>query len=662
MPVRLELLAVDPTGARAGVLHTRRGPVETPTFMPVGTHANVRNLTCDEVGATGAKVLLANTYHLLLQPGPEVFQKVGGIHPFMRWDGAVLTDSGGYQIFSLEGEREIFETGAHFRSYLDNSKRILTPEVSIATQQAINSEIMMVLDVCIDSTSDEKATRFAMERTHRWALRSLAARNKVDSGQALFAIVQGGVFPALRSESAGFLTQHPFDGFAIGGLAVGEERELLYSVTAHTAALLPINRPRYLMGVGTPLDLLESVRSGVDMFDCIIPTKMAQQGYAYTFDGLFRLRQIAHRLETGPIEEDCPCLACQRYTRAYIRHLLTGEHGLGTRLLAIHNVQHYQRLMARMRAAILEGRFDAEYRELKERVGPKKRVKPAPRLVGPGREGDYEIITLRSGARAVKNLRHGEVMHPMVGPWEEANFLYVEQTGLRDRLVREGDGPLRIYDVGLGAGANAAAALSCAAQTQGPKRALELVSFENDLSSLKLALSEPDSFPFLKPWAEAVRALLETGSWRGESVSWTLHHGDFLAHLAIAKAPAELVFFDPFSPETNPAFWTRECLARLRRACREDGPGAVLATYSSATPTRVAMLLAGFYVGAGRSVGPRAETTIAATRRELLAAPLGDRWLDRWRRSSARAPHGELLSNELEAAVTAHPQWALTGS
>jgi queuine tRNA-ribosyltransferase len=291
-----------------------------------------------------------------------VFAAFGGIHRFMRWDGAVLTDSGGYQIFSLPSERQIGEEGAAFRSQHDNHRHLLSPEKSIAVQQAIGSEIMMVLDVCVDSRTDEHGTREAMERTHRWALRSLAERDRRDTGQALFAIVQGGVFPALRRQSAAVLTGHPFDGFAIGGLAVGETREEREGMTEVVTALLPRDRPRYLMGVGTPLDLLEAVRRGVDLFDCILPTKMAQQGYAYTFAGPLRLTRQVHRLSGEPIEAGCGCAVCARFARGYLHHLLKARQIQGPRMLALHNTHHYQELMRRMRRAILEDRFEAFYR------------------------------------------------------------------------------------------------------------------------------------------------------------------------------------------------------------------------------------------------------------------------------------------------------------
>ena len=360
--IRFELAGTDPSGARAGVLHTRRGPAETPLFMPVGTHAAVRCVDLEDVKGVGARVLLANTYHLMLRPGCEVFERVGGIHRFMKWGGGVLTDSGGYQIFSLPTSRDITEEGAAFRSF-DNRAHMLSPERSIAVQQAIGSDIMMVLDVCVESTTDEAGTRDAMERTHRWALRSLAAKRARDTGQALFAIVQGGVHPPLRLESAAFLTAHDFDGFAIGGLAVGETKREREDMTELVTAALPPLKPRYLMGVGTPLDLLEAVRRGVDMFDCILPTKMAQQGQAYTFRGKLKMGKEAFRFDEGPIDSECDCVVCRTQSRAYVQHLLKAKQAHGPRMIAIHNLRHYQMLMARMRAAIVENRFAEFHRE-----------------------------------------------------------------------------------------------------------------------------------------------------------------------------------------------------------------------------------------------------------------------------------------------------------
>ncbi|MBX7098950.1 MAG: tRNA guanosine(34) transglycosylase Tgt [Myxococcaceae bacterium] len=370
-PFSFELTATSGEGARAGVLHTRRGSVPTPAFMAVGTHAHVRHLSVDDVKSAGSPIMLGNTYHLMLRPGVEVFRPFGGIHRFMQWDRPVLTDSGGFQIFSLPQSRTIEERGALFRSFHDNSRQLLTPEKSIEVQQAINSEIMMVLDVCIDSTTDETGTREAMERTHRWALRSLAQRDAVDTGQALFGIVQGGVFPALRRESAAFLTAQPFDGFAIGGLAVGETKTELHEMTELVAALLPREKPRYLMGVGMPIDLLESVKRGVDLFDCVIPTKLAQTGYAFTWRGQRRVTRTVHAKSDAPLDPECLCPICTRYPIGYLHHLMKGDHSLGSRLISIHNLSHYQQLTERMRAAIVAGTFDALHAELAPRLSAK---------------------------------------------------------------------------------------------------------------------------------------------------------------------------------------------------------------------------------------------------------------------------------------------------
>jgi queuine tRNA-ribosyltransferase len=353
--------------ARAGVLHTRRGDVATPVFMPVATRATFRHISMEDARSTGAGIILSNTYHLLDAPGPEVFATFGDIHRFMGWQGAVLTDSGGYQIFSLPGERSISKRGAQFR--LPSGRRhLLTPESSIETQQAIGSDIMMALDVCVDSTSDEQRTREAMATTHAWAERSLAAHALRAKGQALFGIVQGGVHARLREESAKAITALPFDGFAIGGLAVGETREQRETMTALCTRLLPETKPRYLMGVGTPLDLLEAVQRGVDMFDCILPTKMAEQGWAYTFLGVLEAMRPAMQHAQGPLEPGCACLGCRTQPLGYIHHLLRVGNAQGVRWLALHNIQHMQALMSRVRAAILSDTWNALYAELRERL------------------------------------------------------------------------------------------------------------------------------------------------------------------------------------------------------------------------------------------------------------------------------------------------------
>ncbi|MEA2699502.1 MAG: queuine tRNA-ribosyltransferase [Myxococcales bacterium] len=362
MALAFSLLGRDPDSrARRGRLHTGRGVIETPVFMPVGTRATVTGLTPTDLLAMNVPILLANTYHLLLRPGAELFRRVGGIHNFMRWPGPVLTDSGGYQIFSLPAERQLSEDGAHFRSYVDGRIHHLSPEESIEMQTAIGSDIMMVLDECINATLDEGAVRAAMERTHRWALRSLAARSNPD--QALFAIVQGGLVPSLRAESVRFLTAHPFDGFAIGGLAVGDTRAQREEMTAFAVDLLPVEKPRYLMGVGTPPDLLYAIGCGVDMFDCVIPTHLAWQGTAFTSTGRVRITRGPNRLSDQPLDERCACATCTTFSRAYLHHLYKCSEPLGPRLLSIHNLHYYLGLMQEARAAIDAGGYVAFARQ-----------------------------------------------------------------------------------------------------------------------------------------------------------------------------------------------------------------------------------------------------------------------------------------------------------
>jgi queuine tRNA-ribosyltransferase len=367
MSFRFSVSAVDPgSRARRGAIITPHGRAETPAFMTVGTRATVTGLTPADLREVGAQVVLGNTYHLMLRPGIEAFRRVGGVHRFMGWDGPMLTDSGGYQIFSLPGDRTINERGARFRSYIDQSFHLLSPERSIELQTAIGADIMMVLDVCVDARSDEATTRAAMERTHRWALRSLAART--ESPQALFAIMQGGVFPELRKASAGFLTDHPFDGFAIGGLAVGDTRAQREDITHYAAELLPPDRPRYLMGVGTPPDLLHAMLGGVDMFDCILPTNLAWQATAFTSTGRVKLTRGAHARDDNPLDATCPCATCTAFSRAYLHHLFKCDEPLGARLLSMHNLTHYQALMTEARAAITAGTYAAYAREKLEAI------------------------------------------------------------------------------------------------------------------------------------------------------------------------------------------------------------------------------------------------------------------------------------------------------
>lgn len=347
--------------ARAGTFTTLHGEIQTPIFMPVGTQATVKGLEVGELKSVGSRMLLANTYHLMLRPGREVFEKMGGIHPFMNWDGPVLTDSGGFQIFSLPHSRSMREEGARFQSYVDGSMHLLSPETSIAIQKAIGSDVMMVLDQCIPSTSPRQEAEAAMELTHRWARRSLDARG--DSQQAMFGIVQGACFEDLRARSVETICSMPFDGFSIGGLAVGETKTQREDFTEITTRLMPKDFPRYLMGVGTPLDILEAVSRGVDMFDCILPSALAKRGTVFTSSGKIQLRRSAYKFSEDAVDPDCMCSTCQTYSRAYLHHLTKTEEVLGWKLLSLHNLTFYHRIMREMREAILDSRFDRYYSE-----------------------------------------------------------------------------------------------------------------------------------------------------------------------------------------------------------------------------------------------------------------------------------------------------------
>ncbi|MES2745247.1 MAG: tRNA guanosine(34) transglycosylase Tgt [Bdellovibrionota bacterium] len=349
------------SNARAGLIRANRMEVQTPIFMPVGTQATVKGIKTYELEELGADILLANTYHLLLRPGPEVFEKIGGIHRFMNWKRMVLTDSGGFQIFSLPHSRKMTEAGAEFRSYTDGKMILLSPEKSIATQISIGSDIMMVLDQCVPGDSSHAIAEKAMHLTHRWALRSLAARG--ESRQALFGIVQGACHEDLRKQSASFLIDHNFDGYAIGGLAVGESKAEREDFCELSASSLPKDKPRYLMGVGTPIDLLEAVHRGVDMFDCIIPSAYAKQGKAYTSQGMIKLERSVYKFQDTPLDPNCTCPTCQIYSRAYLHHLRKTDETLGWQLLSYHNIKYYIDLMKAMRAHILNDTFAEFYRE-----------------------------------------------------------------------------------------------------------------------------------------------------------------------------------------------------------------------------------------------------------------------------------------------------------
>jgi queuine tRNA-ribosyltransferase len=345
--------------ARTGVLQTARGEIRTPAFMPVGTAATVKALTVDQVATTGADILLGNTYHLMLRPSAERVKRLGGLHRFMRWEKPILTDSGGFQVMSLSKIAKVTEEAVAFQSHIDGSKHVMTPERSIEIQaELLGSDIVMQLDQCVAWPAEEAKAADAMRLSARWGARSKAAFGDRPR-QALFGIQQGSTFEALRRESAERLIETGFDGYALGGLAVGEGHEAMCEVLDYAPAMLPADRPRYLMGVGKPIDLVEAVARGVDMFDCVLPTRSGRHGQAWTWEGSVNLKNARFAEDESPLDETIPVAASRDYSKAYLHHLVKSEEILGKVLLSWHNLAFFQRLMAEMRAAIAEGRLDA---------------------------------------------------------------------------------------------------------------------------------------------------------------------------------------------------------------------------------------------------------------------------------------------------------------
>jgi len=675
------------SSARAARFQTLHNEVCTPVFMPVGTQATVKSQNLETLTEIGSPVLLANTYHLLLRPGKEVFDRMGGIHPFMGWKKSVLTDSGGFQIFSLPHSRDVSDEGALFRSYVDGQLILLSPEVSIGMQKAIGSDIMMVLDQCVPSTVDYSVALEAMNRTHLWAQRSKDTRG--DSSQALFAIVQGACYSDLRRQSADFLTQKEFDGFAIGGLAVGESKALREDFTGLSAELLPENRPRYLMGVGTPLDILEAVHRGVDLFDCILPTALAQRGVAFTSQGKMQLRRGVYKFSEDSLDPGCYCKVCKTYSRAYLHHLVKAEEPLGWSLLGFHNLTFYQNLMTDIRQHILANTFLSYYqtqRGVLQQSDPEFPSKPTRRRKSrksiPTNLGDYEVHRSPMGFYAIRQISSGEIMHSVNQPELEAERLYIQQSRFVDRIqihsglapeVSEQVLPWIVWDVGLGAATNAMSVIRnyeqvgqgvieqretssfrtrCETPSQhsltpdfspgviGKRlRPVHLVSFEKDLDSLRLALKHPSLFPYLRH--SAPYRLIEQGCWESQDLPlrWTLIFGDFLQEFQKMSAP-NLIFYDPFSYKTDSLFWSWEFFQKLYLHCSSQA--TELFTYSASTQVRAGLMGAGFIVAKGVGTGPKKESTVAFTPwvQDATYPRLSEEWIDRWRKSSAPFPFG----------------------
>ncbi len=345
--------------ARRGRLELAHGTIETPVFMPVGTYGTVKAMTPEELAALGAQVVLGNTFHLMLRPGTDVIRAHGGLHGFMHWQQPILTDSGGFQVFSLAELRQMTEAGVHFRSPVNGDRVFLSPEISMQVQAALGADVVMAFDECPPYPATEVEARRSMELSMRWARRSRGAFDELGNPNALFGIVQGGTFHQLRRESAEALAGIGFDGYAVGGLAVGEPADQRNAVLEQLEPHLPRARPRYLMGVGTPADIVQAVARGIDMFDCVMPTRNARNGHLFTSQGVVKVRNAAHQSDTSPLDPGCPCYTCRNYSRAYLRHLDRCNEILGARLNTIHNLHYYLGLMARIRAALEQGRFGA---------------------------------------------------------------------------------------------------------------------------------------------------------------------------------------------------------------------------------------------------------------------------------------------------------------
>ncbi len=356
--------------ARRGQLTFARGTIQTPAFMPVGTYGTVKAMTPEELEASGAEIILGNTFHLMLRPGTDIISAHGDLHDFTHWQRPILTDSGGFQVYSLGAMRKITEAGVHFRSPIDGSKIFMGPEESMEVQRMLGSDIVMIFDECTPYPATETEAQVSMELSLRWADRSKQAHG--DNPSALFGIVQGGVYESLRGRSLDGLIEIGFDGYAVGGLSVGEPPEDRWRVLDYLAPRLPADKPHYLMGVGTPEDIVEAVRRGIDMFDCVMPTRNARNGHLFTHEGVVRIRNAVHANDTGPLDSHCDCYTCQNYSRSYLRHLSRCNEILGARLNTIHNLHYYQTLMRNIRQAIAEQRFDAFARDFYTMRGSKR--------------------------------------------------------------------------------------------------------------------------------------------------------------------------------------------------------------------------------------------------------------------------------------------------
>ena len=583
------------TNARLGSLTLQNCSLTTPVFMPVGTHAGIRAQEFSYITGLGSKLALANTYHLLLRPGVEFFESEGDLRDFTKFPGGFLTDSGGFQIFSLAKKRRMSDEGALFQSHIDGKEIHLTPELSIRAQRAFNSDIMMVLDECIPSTASHEVAEAAVMRSVAWAKRSLAAHS--NKNQALFGIVQGALYPNLRARSIELTCELPFNGFAIGGLAVGEGRADREAMTELVAKKLPQNKPRYLMGVGTPQDILEAVHRGVDMFDCVLPTMLGQQGVAFISTGKIDLRKAHFKTDRKPIEEGCSCTTCQQYDKRYLHQLIKSYDATAETLIGRHNLYVYLTFMDQIRTALAEDRFQSFYSNARLTFGDDE-------------EGQaYRVVSrLRATGEQFSSIKHkesGEYMHSSEDPWHESQKVYIKQSKLADRLQKA---PLVVWDFGLGAGTNAMGVVRCFEELKEKSAPLELISFENNLEALSLALINPSGFWYLNH--RGPPAILNEQFFQSDNMSWKLLYGDAQDRYKEASLP-DVIFFDPFSYKVDAPLWSLEFFKELHTHL--NNKSMIAFTFTASTAVRASLLTAGFWVGYGVSTGQKLETTIFMT-------------------------------------------------
>lgn len=619
------------TNARVTWFETLHGAVVTPTFMPVATRASVRGQSPEAVLDAGTQILLSNTYHLMLTPGLEVLKDFGGLHKFMKWDRPILTDSGGYQVFSLKEHIQWDNKGVRVKDPLSGRKLFLTPESVLDAQAIIGSDIRMVLDVCLDSRSSESDLEKALLQTQQWLERAIIHFGRQHEGNPaqrskLFGIVQGGCSDRLRRESALHLQSvgKGLDGYAIGGLAVGETREERERIIASVTPQLDENKPRYVMGIGTPIDLLYAVRSGVDIFDCILPTAFAQQGVAYTTQGKIQLRRGAYVNSQENLDPGCACSTCAKYTRGYMAHLIRAKEPLGWQLVGTHNLFYYHELMNRVRASIQQDLFNKNWSnflaEVERSDSQDDRADEShfsARLPESTPKKNFEIVKVERETESfftLKETTRQEKMHPFSAQ-NEPETLYVQGTGMPAYFSSAGErahSEIIVWDVGLGMAANAMAIWNCAGSRLPESSSLKLLSFENDITALEIALSKAALFPWLRSKAPHLLVKNRNFSSQDERLRWEVIEGNFLETFTSLSEKPDFIVYDPFSFKVDPSLWSLECFQKIREFLGDHD--TLWVSYSHSTLIRAKLLKAGFNLFRGAGISTLTETTIATIR------------------------------------------------